>query len=105
MKMNIATATVVDALLTKQQICTLLSVSRATLDRWVRENPEFPQPRRITGQTIRWRASEIARYIDGLPRVAYDDHAFDPNEAGGGGAGCDWGLDLDDDADPAVPFP
>ena len=80
MKIQNATATAVDALLTKQQLGKILSVSRATIDRWVRENPDFPQPRRITAQTIRWRMSDVARFIAGLPRVEYDDHAFDPND-------------------------
>ena len=81
MKIQNATATAVDALLTKQQLGKILSVSRATIDRWVRENPDFPQPRRITAQTIRWRMSDVARFIAGLPRVEYEDHAFDPNDA------------------------
>ena len=86
MKPNNATATAVDALLTKAQVCCMLGVSRATLDRWVRENPGFPQPVRLSNQTIRWRASEVMSYMATLPRVAYDDHAFDPEDPCGSGS-------------------
>jgi predicted DNA-binding transcriptional regulator AlpA len=66
-------------LLTHHEVCCMLSISRSTLNRWVREDPEFPQARRCGGRTIRWVAAELRAYIDSRPRVAYDDHAFDPN--------------------------
>lgn len=101
MKIANATATAVDPLLTKQEVGRLLSISRATIDRWVRENPAFPQPLRVTEQTIRWRASEVSRFIAGLPRVAYDDHAFDPNQPVGPDGTATPGDCGEDDADLA----
>lgn len=102
MKISNATATAVDPLLTKQEVCRLLSISRATIDRWVRENPGFPQPLRVTEQTIRRRASEVARFIVGLPRVAYEDHAFDPNQPAGPEGTAEPGGNAKDDVDHAL---
>lgn len=102
MKIPTVTATAVDPLLTKQEVGRLLSISRATIDRWVRENPDFPQPIRVTEQTIRWRASEVSRFIAGLPRVAYDDHAFDPNQPVGSQGPTEPGGNAEDDVDHAL---
>lgn len=67
-------------LIPKLQLCQLLSVSEATVDRWLRTDPSFPQPRRLGPGTIRWRRDEVMAFIRDLPRVEYDDHAFDPND-------------------------
>ena len=71
----------VPELLTQQEVCRLIGISRSTLHRWVREDPDFPQPQRYGTSTVRWRSDEIATYIASRPRIEYADHGFDPNAA------------------------
>lgn len=70
-------------LLPQHEVCRLIGISRSTLNRWVREDPEFPQPQRYGTSTVRWRADEVAAYISSRPRIEYPDHGFDPNSGGG----------------------
>lgn len=65
--------------LSERKVCDLLAISRSTLNRRVRTDPEFPQPRRVGARTIRWIEAEVRDYISERPRAEYDDHAFDPN--------------------------
>lgn len=67
-------------LLTVEDLCKLLQVSRSTIERLVRSEPLFPQPRRFgRGRLIRFVESEVQEYLTGLPTVEYSDHGFDPN--------------------------
>lgn len=68
-------------LMVKRDVCKVFAVSEATIDRWLRSDPDFPQPRRFGPNSIRWIKSEVMAYMLSLPRIAYDDHAFDPNAA------------------------
>ncbi len=70
-------------LLKKTELCEMLSVSEASVDRWLRSDPSFPQPRRIAPGTIRWKRSEVRAFLQGLPIVAYDDRSFDPDDLNG----------------------
>lgn len=65
-------------LLRKAELCAMLSVSEASVDRWLRSDPSFPQPRRVAPGTIRWLRSEVRAFLQHLPIVAYDDRGFDP---------------------------
>ena len=67
-------------LLKKADLCEMLCLSEASIDRWLRTDPGFPQPRRLAAGTIRWKRSELMQFLKTLPIVAYDDHAFDPND-------------------------
>lgn len=68
-------------LLTLRDICAILSVSKSTVERMIRSEPTFPQPRRFRkGRLIRFFADEVQAYLMALPRAEYDDHAFDPND-------------------------
>lgn len=72
-------------LLTLGDLCALLCVSKSTVERMIRSEPTFPQPRRLPrGRLIRFFADEVQDYLEGLPRAEYDDHAFDPNDTRGG---------------------
>jgi len=67
-------------LLTVEDLCALLQVSRSTIERLVRSEPTFPQPRRFgRGRLIRFVEAEVLDYLSGLPAVEYSDHGFDPN--------------------------
>lgn len=70
-------------LLRKAELCDMLSVSEASVDRWMRSDRSFPQAFRLAPGTIRWRRSEVRVFLEALPVVAYDDHAFDPNDERG----------------------
>lgn len=65
-------------LITKTELCRRLAASEASVDRWLRADPAFPQPRRLGPGSIRWVEDEVVRFIRQLMPVAYDDHAFDP---------------------------
>jgi len=70
-------------LITKADACAILAVSVSTFERCMRGDPGFPQARRIgCGRTVRFVKSEVLAYVNARPRVAYSDHAFDPNERG-----------------------
>ena len=50
-------------LLTAQEVCELTTLSRQTLWRHVRAG-KFPEPVKFGDRIIRWRASEIERFLD-----------------------------------------
>ena len=59
-------------LLTSREVCRLLSVSRATLDRHVRKGA-LPAPIKIgrgPNPMLRWRASDVHAIIHGAPTLA-----------------------------------
>lgn len=66
-------------LLRKEDVARILGVSRSTIDRWVRDDPSFPQPRKLGQSAARYISDEILAYIADLPRIEYPDHGFDPN--------------------------
>ena len=65
-------------LITKAELCRRLAASEASVDRWLRSDPSFPQPRRLGPGSIRWVEEEVVRFIFELTHVAYEDHGFDP---------------------------
>ena len=67
-------------MLTLGEVCELLRVSKSTVERLIRSNPDFPQPIRLSGRLVRFLAAEVHIYLSALPRIEYDDHAFDPND-------------------------
>ncbi|MCP3994004.1 MAG: AlpA family phage regulatory protein [bacterium] len=58
-----------DKLLTLEQVAAEISVNESTVRRWWKDpdNP-FPEPRRM-GALLRWKGSEIQKWIRGLPSV------------------------------------
>ena len=66
-------------LITKAELCRRLAASKASVDRWLRSDPSFPQARRLGPGSIRWVEDEVVRFILELTHVAYEDHGFDPN--------------------------
>lgn len=65
-------------LMTKAELRRMLATSDASIDRWLRSDPSFPQPRRLGAGSIRWISQEVIAFIRGLEHVIYDDHAWDP---------------------------
>ena len=63
-------------LITRTELCSRLQASEASVDRWLRTDPDFPQPVRLGPGSIRWRLYEVMTFIRTRPRVEYDDHAF-----------------------------
>lgn len=51
-------------LLSVQDVGKMVGVSRSTVLRWAKELPEFPKSVRFGLNTARWKASEIAEWID-----------------------------------------
>ena len=67
-------------LLTLDELCNLLRMSRSSVERAIRSNQAFPQPLKMPGgRLIRFIRAEVLAYIHGLERAEYTDHAFDPN--------------------------
>jgi excisionase family DNA binding protein len=52
-------------LLTSQQVAEMLSVSVRTLWRLVASG-KFPQPVRYNRKLVRWKSTEVMRYIEAL---------------------------------------
>jgi excisionase family DNA binding protein len=52
-------------LLTPQQVAERLGVKKRTLWRMAKQ-VGFPQPVRFNRKMVRWKASDVQRYIDGL---------------------------------------
>ena len=72
-------------LLTLSEICAILQVSKSTVERMIRSEPRFPQPRKLmNSRLIRFLAADVQAYLEALPIAEYEDHAFDPNDIGEG---------------------
>lgn len=67
-------------LIDKRTLCAKLCTSEASVVRWIRSNPAFPQPRRLGPGSVHWVLSEVEAFIEGLARAEYVDHAFAPND-------------------------
>ena len=52
-----------EPMLTAQDLCRVLSVSRAKLAYMRQKLPSFPPPLRF-GQSVRWRRADLERWID-----------------------------------------
>jgi predicted DNA-binding transcriptional regulator AlpA len=57
-------ATVIEAPLTYDDVCQLMSISRVTLWTWVRDG-KFPQPLRPGGRRCYWSRRVIRDYLSG----------------------------------------
>ncbi|MCQ0972087.1 AlpA family phage regulatory protein [Paracoccus sp. TK19116] len=66
-------------LINKNELCKMLAASEASVDRWLRSDPSFPQPRRLGPGSIRWVQGEVIGFIEQLAKVEYEDHAFSPD--------------------------
>ena len=77
------TAEICPELMTQEEVCDLLRISKSTLARLVRSEESFPQPRRFPrGRLVRYLAIEVKQYVKAMQRAVYEDHAFDPNAGG-----------------------
>jgi len=63
-----------DPIMKPLDVCAELSISRATLWRWLRAG-KFPEPLMLSATRIGWPRSEVHRYKEGLPRRSYKDSA------------------------------
>lgn len=52
-----------DRLITIKDMCALINRNRRTLWSWVK-NGKFPEPLRINGRTVGWRASSYQAWLD-----------------------------------------
>jgi prophage regulatory protein len=52
-----------DRLITIKDMCALINRDRRTLWAWVKSG-KFPEPLRINGRTIGWRASSYRAWLD-----------------------------------------
>lgn len=41
-----------------------LAISEPTLWRWVKENPAFPKPLKLSAKVTAWKISEISAWLD-----------------------------------------
>lgn len=48
-----------DTYVSDVQIAAIYSVHRMTVWRWLRSDPTFPKPVRLSGRCTRWKKSEI----------------------------------------------
>lgn len=52
------------ATVTVRDVAAILKCSRSTVESLRKNDPDFPRPLKL-GKIVRWRASDIASYIDG----------------------------------------
>ena len=57
-------------LLSPKQVCEALSLSRTTLWRLTRRDPEFPKALKISGNRVGYRATEIHAWVESRPQAA-----------------------------------
>jgi excisionase family DNA binding protein len=55
-------------LIRKSELCRILGVSRATLERLVAEK-HLPPPHQISSRAVRWRSDEVEAFINNLQRI------------------------------------
>ena len=48
--------------LTPKEVCDMFQVSRSTLYRWEKYNPDFPEPLRINTKVLRYRKIDIEEF-------------------------------------------
>ena len=51
------------ALLSKKALAQLLAVDPWTIDRWRRDDPDFPQPIWVTTTTPRWSRADVEEWL------------------------------------------
>ena len=55
---------------TVDQVAEKLTVSRATVWRYVSTDPAFPKPLKLSRGCSRWRADEVDQWLETRPREA-----------------------------------
>ena len=55
-------------LLSDIEVAQLLSVSRTTVWRWLKDIEGFPEPLKIGGAT-RWRRADVAKFVSSLATI------------------------------------
>ncbi|MGB3043123.1 MAG: AlpA family phage regulatory protein [Xanthobacteraceae bacterium] len=53
-----------DPLLGTNEVAAIFGVHPITIFRWMKDNPNFPKPGRISANRLGWRRSAIEKYID-----------------------------------------
>lgn len=57
-------------LLTAAEVCARLSIARSTLYELMKADPTFPRPLKLGAKAIRFRASDVAAWIDAQAATA-----------------------------------
>ncbi|MGP9509522.1 MULTISPECIES: helix-turn-helix transcriptional regulator [unclassified Halomonas] len=57
------------AYLTAKQVAERLGVSINTVWRWVREQDDFPKPKKLGEKTTRWRLEDVDNWANDRERV------------------------------------
>jgi predicted DNA-binding transcriptional regulator AlpA len=63
-------------LLSDIEVAQLLSVSRTTVWRWLKDIEGFPEPLKIGGAT-RWRRADVAKFVSSLATIDRQDDVED----------------------------
>lgn len=63
-------------LLSDIEVAQLLSVSRTTVWRWLKDIEGFPEPLKIGGAT-RWRRADVAQFVSNLATIERQDDVED----------------------------
>ena len=63
-------------LLSDMEVAQLLSVSRTTVWRWLKDIEGFPEPLKIGGAT-RWRRADVAKFVSSLATIDRQDDVED----------------------------
>jgi len=53
-------------MLTSQEVCKRLSISRTTLWKWQKEKPDFPKGLRVSPTKTLFKVSDVAEWVKSL---------------------------------------
>lgn len=54
---------------TEKQVAARLGICRHSVRRYMRSDPDFPKPIRLSAGCVRWRAEEVTDWLESRPRV------------------------------------
>lgn len=63
-----------DGLIRVTELATMLSVSRSTIWRWVKNSSTFPDPIKVSDKVTAWRRNEIQDWLqskEGITKKAF----------------------------------
>lgn len=60
----------IDNLLTSNEVCRILKISRSTLKKYIER--DFPRPAKLSSKTLRWEYREVIEYLQRKKVPLYD---------------------------------
>ena len=75
-------------LLTMRDLCERLRLGRTTIYGVMRSDPTFPEPFRVVGNSLRWDAADLARWVTSRKSAHRADVTLPADSSGSLGRGA-----------------